>query len=242
MSKSYGTHRETGDPVRRQAQYDAALKGGMKGGALGLGAGLPTAYLLNRSWAPFRNLTLPLKAFFVTAVTLSSGVIAADKAGIAFERGGYSDQGARLERKTLSREEQQWQDLSIADKALTWTKENKFSVVAGSWVASLGGSFAYIQYQPLSFAQKLVQARVYAQGLTLASLLGMAAITSIPSAGDKIIEEHNHASDHSWKEMIGEMDKQQQQKQQQQQQQQQQGSNSKSNSKSSSPKETKKED
>lgn len=66
------------------------------------------------------------------------------------------------------------------------------------------GSFAYIQTQPLSFAQKLVQARVYAQGLTLASLLGMAAITSIPSAGDKLIEEQSHAGEHSWRDMIGE--------------------------------------
>lgn len=71
-----------------------------------------------------------------------------------------------------------------------------------SWVASLCGSFAYIQTQPMSFAQKLVQARVYAQGLTLASLVGMAAITSIPSAGDKLIEEHAHAGDHSWRDMI----------------------------------------
>lgn len=179
---------------------------------MGIAGALPTAYILNRSWQPFRNLTLPLKAFFVTAVTLSSGVIAADKAGIAFERGGYSDQGARTEKKLLSREEQQWAQLSTADKALTWTKENKFSVVAASWVASLGGSFAYIQYQPLSFAQKLVQARVYAQGLTLMSLVGMAAITSIPSAGDKIIEEHNHASEHSWRDMIRQMDDKQEQK------------------------------
>lgn len=56
----------------------------------------------------------------------------------------------------------------------------------------------------MTFAQKLVQARVYAQGLTLASLVGMAALTSIPSAGDKIIEEHSHASEHSWRDVLGE--------------------------------------
>lgn len=38
----------------------------------------------------------------------------------------------------------------------------------------------------------------------MASLLGMAAITSIPSAGDKIIEEQSHAGEHSWRDMIGE--------------------------------------
>lgn len=188
MSARFGTHRETGDPRRRQAQYDAALYGGLKGGSAGFAAAVPTAYLLNRSWAPFRGLTLPLKAFFVTMITVSSGVIAADKAGIAFERAGYSDQGASVSRQYQTQEQADWASLSARDKALTWAKENKFSVVAGSWVLSMAGTFSYIQTQPLSFAQKLVQARVYAQGLTLASLLGMAAITSIPSAGDKIIE------------------------------------------------------
>lgn len=72
-----------------------------------------------------------------------------------------------------------------------------------SWVTSLGLTFAYIQTQPLSFAQKLVQARVWAQGLTVASLVGMAAITQIPSAGDKIIQQHNDAAEHSWRDFVG---------------------------------------
>ena len=66
----------------------------------------------------------------------------------------------------------------------------------------MAGTFSYIQTQPLSFAQKLVQARVWAQGLTLASLVGMAAITQIPSAGDKIIEQKAHANEHSWMDYI----------------------------------------
>lgn len=61
--------------------------GGLKGGGGGLAVGLPAAYILNQRWAAFRGLTLPLKAFFVTMITISSGVIAADKAGIAFEVG-----------------------------------------------------------------------------------------------------------------------------------------------------------
>lgn len=31
----------------------------------------------------------------------------------------------------------------------------------------------------------------------------MAAITQIPSAGDKILQEREHASDHSWKDFVG---------------------------------------
>lgn len=134
--------------------------GGAKGAAAGLAAALPTAYVLNHRWPAFRGLTLPLKAFFVTMITVSSGVIAADKAGIAFEvslfwsddemlllsdradvffqsptllqRSSYTDTGAQLSRRNMTREEAQWAALSPTDKALTWTKENKFSVVAGS--------------------------------------------------------------------------------------------------------------
>lgn len=64
----------------------------------------------------------------------------------------------------------------------------------------------------------------------------MAAITSIPSAGDKIIEEHNKASDHSWRDMIEQMDKQQQA-----QNQQQQGKSQHKQSASSASKETSQE-
>jgi hypothetical protein len=67
----------------------------------------------------------------------------------------------------------------------------------------MGGVFAYIHNQPMSFAQKLVQTRVWAQGLTLASLLGMAAITQIPSAGDKLLRARDQSADHSWQDFIG---------------------------------------
>lgn len=70
------------------------------------------------------------------------------------------------------------------------------------WVASMLGSWSWIQAQPLSFPQKIVQARVYAQGITLASLLGMAALSTIPFAGDQIIQEKIHASEHSWRDVL----------------------------------------
>ena len=82
---SFGSHAEYGDAVKRQAQYNAAMKAGAKGAGLGLSVAVPTAYLLHQRWLPFRQLTLPLKAFFVTSGTIVAGVIAADKGGIAFD-------------------------------------------------------------------------------------------------------------------------------------------------------------
>lgn len=70
------------------SQYNAAILGGAKGAGLGLSVALPTAYILHQRWLPFRHLTLPLKAFFVTSGTIVAGIISADKAGIAFEVSG----------------------------------------------------------------------------------------------------------------------------------------------------------
>lgn len=57
-----------------------------------------------------------------------------------------------------------------------WGRENRYSIVTVSWVASMGIALGLVGRNPyLSKAQKLVQARVYAQGLTLAVLIATAA-------------------------------------------------------------------
>lgn len=184
------------------SQYNASVNAAAKGFGMGLAVSAPSAYALNRVWPAFRSLTPAIKLFFVSSFAIGTGVIMADKAGIAFDQAHYTDAGASVQRRSRSREQQQWDSLSPADKALTWAKENKFSVVAATWATSMGGIFAYIHTQPMTFAQKLVQARVWAQGITLASLVGMAAITQIPSAGDRIIKQHKEANDHSWREFV----------------------------------------
>ncbi|PWN44469.1 hypothetical protein IE81DRAFT_321369 [Ceraceosorus guamensis] len=200
------THAEYGDAAYRDAQYNAALVGGAWGATTGLGLAAPAAVFLHRSSTSFRGLSLPVKTLFVVMATAAGGVWNADKAGLKFERSHFRDKGAQVVRRRASAEEDAWEHLSRSDRALTWAKDNKFAVVAGSWFASMGLSGAYIQSQPLSFAQKLVQARVFAQGFTLVSLLAMAAITQIPTEGDRILDARDKKGEHSWKDFIDESD------------------------------------
>ena len=59
---------------------------------------------------------------------------------------------------------------------MDWGKENRYPIVAGSWVLSMGIALGIVGRSPyLSTQQKLVQARVYAQGLTIAVLIASAA-------------------------------------------------------------------
>lgn len=55
-------------------------------------------------------------------------------------------------------------------------KEHRYPIVAGSWVLSMGLALGIVGRSPhLSTQQKLVQARVYAQTLTIAVLIATAA-------------------------------------------------------------------
>lgn len=107
-----------------------------------------------------------------------------------------------MQRSQRSAYAAKWDQLSTFDKVLTYTKEHKVAVVAGSWAGSMAISWLYIRMQPMTVAQRLVQARMWAQGLTIASLIGMAAITQIPSKGDALIEEQHAQQMSSWEQVI----------------------------------------
>lgn len=81
----------------------------------------------------------------------------------------YKDTAA-LEQEAIKANE------TTLSRAKDWFQENRYPIVTASWVASMGIAFALVSRNPyLSRAQKLVQARVYAQGLTLAVLVATAA-------------------------------------------------------------------
>jgi hypothetical protein len=58
-----------------------------------------------------------------------------------------------------------------------WAQENRYPLLFGFWIASMAGSWSMVnRNRYLSGSQKLVQARMYAQGATLAALLTSFAI------------------------------------------------------------------
>jgi hypothetical protein len=67
-------------------------------------------------------------------------------------------------------------DATRSERAMRWADENRYSIVFGSWVASMGAAFALVSRSPMNTAQKLVQARVYAQGLTMAVVIASLAL------------------------------------------------------------------
>ncbi|PBP20287.1 hypothetical protein BUE80_DR008993 [Diplocarpon rosae] len=156
------------------AHYATTIKGGLTGGAIGLAVGGAALYGASRRFQIIRGLTIPMKAYLVSATGTFTAIIYADRASRGFElqrnpENRYVDTAARTT-EALDAEKTSFQ------RVKDWGRENRYPIVTASWVASMGIALALVGRNPyLSRAQKLVQARVYAQGFTLAILITTAA-------------------------------------------------------------------
>ncbi|KAF1844654.1 uncharacterized protein K460DRAFT_365590 [Cucurbitaria berberidis CBS 394.84] len=207
-----------------QAHYNATIKGGTIGGVIGLTIGAAGVVGASRRYASFRALTVPFRAFLVASTGTFISVIAADRASAAYDIEHTPEKKRQVERER-EREALLEANKSVYERAKEWTTDNRYPLLFGFWVASMAGSWALVNRNPyLSGSQKLVQARMYAQGGTLAALLTSFALEGNDAAKGKgrwetikvldpndpehkhIIEKRIHHERYSgedqWREMI----------------------------------------
>ncbi|KAJ4146608.1 Replication factor C, subunit RFC4 [Fusarium falciforme] len=152
-----------------EAHYAAVVKGGLIGGTIGIGVGVGGVLFASRRYAAFRGLTIPFRTFLVTSAGTFGAIINADRWSMAFQKeqnpmNFYQDETQRVQQ--ITRENQ-----TAYERFMEYGKENRYSIVFISWLASMGLAFALVSRSPMNTANKVVQARVYAQGLTLAVLI-----------------------------------------------------------------------
>jgi len=96
-------------------------------------------------------------------------------------------------------EEDKWEGLTMKEKVGAWAFRHEYGLIMASWALSLGAAGAIIsrnRYQ--SVAQKVVQARMWAQGLTVGVLIVAGALTQRQRA--EAAKRTNR--DHSWAELV----------------------------------------
>ncbi|MBE3049991.1 HIG1 domain-containing protein [Candidatus Bathyarchaeota archaeon] len=153
-----------------ERHYNEVLKGGAIGGVVGLALGSLSLGLASRRYSTVRNLTIPGKAFIISSFTTFGLIINSDRASARYKEitnpmYGYKDEASLINEQARSH-------LTGYDRFMEMGRENRYSIVFGSWLASMGAAFAIVNRSKyMSGAQKLVQARVYAQGLTVAVLV-----------------------------------------------------------------------
>jgi len=168
-----------------QRHYNAVIKGGLKGTVIGTAVGGLLVMAATRRYQAFRSLTIPFRAFLVASTGTFVGVIAADRSSAAYDEANNPEK-QRLTRERKQRAEMLESGKNSFQRMKEWAEENRYPIVFAFWLASMGGSFAMVNRNRfLSGSQKLVQARMYAQGLTLAVLLASFALESKDAAQGK---------------------------------------------------------
>ncbi|WVO22741.1 uncharacterized protein IAS62_004075 [Cryptococcus decagattii] len=182
--------------------YNEALKGGFRG-ALFAAAITGTSYFVFSKRSPtFRSLPLPAKAFAGVVISVPCIFISAERAALAYERTHWSGVGQKEIERKLERQSQTWEKMTQMEKAKNWASIHKYSLISAAWVGSLGLAFGIVARNPYqSTAQKIVQARMWAQGLTVGLLVGGALLAGAnsnpPDEFSKVKE-----GDHSWRDIL----------------------------------------
>jgi len=155
--------------------YKAVVTGGAIGGAVGLGLGFGGVMWASRRYPAFKSLTLPFKTFLVSSTSTFCAIINADRWSMDFEKRQNPMSFYKTEEQRLLAEAHE--RMRADEKALHWAREHRYTIVFSSWLAGMGVALSMVgRSKYLTAAQKIVQARVYAQGLTLAVLIATAAL------------------------------------------------------------------
>lgn len=114
---------------------------------------------------------------------MNSAIVSADAYSRSYERKRHPEQSYQDEQQTL--QQQLEAQKSGKQRTMDFLSDNRYGIVFGSWVASMGVALGLVGRNPyLTGQQKLVQARVYAQGLTVAVvIISLAFETSDSSRG-----------------------------------------------------------
>ena len=160
---------------QEQAHYNETLKGGTAGGLGGLAVGTLGVMAASKRYAFFRGLTLPLKAFLITSAGTFAGIVSADHWSRSYER-SVNPADVEYDRREREKSEAVTAGQTFTERAMAFGKQERYKIVGASWLASMAIAFSLVNRNKyISGQQKLVQARVYAQFLTLGVLVATAA-------------------------------------------------------------------
>ncbi|CAM0143013.1 Replication factor C, subunit RFC4 [Umbelopsis sp. WA50703] len=153
-----------------------SFMGGVKGAAFGLGLGLISTVVAQRRSPNFQALTTPLKSAMIGSATVAGYLFGSEREAVKYENREYGYLDEEELRKLAHQEGDE--RLSAKDGIIHYLNQNRWSIIAGSWVVSMAGALTYsFSNKYLSTQQKLVQARMYAQAVTIAVLMASASLS-----------------------------------------------------------------
>ncbi|KAG9317322.1 hypothetical protein JVU11DRAFT_1520 [Chiua virens] len=154
------------------------VRGALEGGLIGAGIAIPTLYLLNTRSGYYRSLPFPIKLLSGAVVVAPLAAIQSDKRSLEFERQHWSALGKSQFERREHEERERWAALNRKDRVAEWAAKHQLSVIMGSWATTLAVAGSITMRDPLlTMPRKVVQIRLWAQGLTIGVIIATAALT-----------------------------------------------------------------
>ncbi|KAG0266740.1 hypothetical protein BG011_001199 [Mortierella polycephala] len=161
-----------------------------KGAGLALVTGGLVAFSGPRYSQTYRALSRPMKTFLLGTGTAATAVLFGDYARVHYEDRQLlrhlDDEAAEAKRAEI-RAQRGW----MAEMNYQ-VRENRNMVVGVAWLACMAGSLGYtFSKRGLTTTQRIVTARMYAQGFTILTMMAVAAIelTDVPAPKKEIITD-----------------------------------------------------
>ncbi|KAK9480208.1 hypothetical protein V1514DRAFT_189326 [Lipomyces japonicus] len=167
--------------VDKRHEYETRQKyaGLAKGAVAGFGVGIGLNLLARRA-LPVAYKSVTFRVATVTIPTVGLARAMAERElhhAILRERGVYAEEALA--------EQEETKNLTAGQKLARAATKHRLSIIFGAWVATVGASGYWITRDKLlTGQQKLVQVRMYAQGLTLA-LIVLASLASVGHRHDE---------------------------------------------------------
>lgn len=158
--------------LHNQAAHMGMLKGALVGSCVSI-AGMGLAKWRYKNMLKLSNWQIKT-ALFISPIAFGASFWG-EESSTKFGKQLYSGDAMKEEKLEEIRK---WNSLTLEQKTFHTLNENKFSVLFGAWVATLYGSWRHINKDKyMTQAQKIVQARMYAQFLTIVLIFGVLGIT-----------------------------------------------------------------
>ncbi|KAG0041051.1 hypothetical protein BGZ82_000030 [Podila clonocystis] len=161
-----------------------------KGAGLALVAGGLVAMSGARYSQTYKTLTRPMKTFLLGSGTAATAILFGDHARVQYEDRQllrHLDQEAAEAARAEIRAQR-----GLLAEANYQIRENRNTVVGVSWLTCMAGSLGYtFSKKGLTTTQRIVTARMYAQGFTVLVMMAVAALelTDTPSPKREVLTD-----------------------------------------------------
>ncbi|RXW25454.1 hypothetical protein EST38_g451 [Candolleomyces aberdarensis] len=177
----------------------ASVRGAAEGFLAGSAVAVASALYANRHYAGYRRLPPSLKLLGGIIIVAPLIAVQGERRGLEYDRSQWEGESIRVLDEKELQAARRWDNMTLSQKIGDWSFRHQYTLIMGGWAGSLGIAAAIIsrnKYQ--TYPQKIVQARMWAQGLTVGLLIAAGALTS--SSKKEFAKEHN--LDHSWRDII----------------------------------------